>query len=103
MAKKIYISGKITGLTTEEIKSRFGNAELAIEIAGDEPVNPLKVAPYDPAHTWEHYMVEDIRALLGCNAILMLSNWQDSKGARIEHAIAKEMGLEIFYDKNHKY
>jgi hypothetical protein len=28
----------------------------------------------------------------------MLSNWQQSKGAKIEHSLAKEIGLKIFYD-----
>lgn len=100
---KIYISGKITGLDIAVAEDLFEAAENKLKSAGMEPVNPCKILPYDPKHTWEDYMVEDVRALFKCNAILMLDNWQDSRGARVEHAIAKELGLKVFYSQNHNF
>jgi hypothetical protein len=44
-------------------------------------------------------MVEDIRQLMTCDAIYMLKGWEKSKGASLEHHIAKELGLEIYYDR----
>ena len=37
-----------------------------------------------------------------CTAIYMLSGWENSKGARAEHAAALAIGLEIYYEKTHK-
>jgi hypothetical protein len=33
-----------------------------------------------------------------CTAIYMMSNWERSKGAKAEHALAKALGLSIFYE-----
>ncbi|WP_448826943.1 DUF4406 domain-containing protein [Capnocytophaga bilenii] len=43
-------------------------------------------------------MVKDIVDLLQCKAIYMLQGWQESKGARIEHYIATEIGMPIMYE-----
>jgi hypothetical protein len=42
-------------------------------------------------------MLEDIKNLFYCDSIFMLHNWVESKGARIEHFIATEMEIKIFY------
>jgi len=92
---RIYISGKITGLNVDYAKQLFKNAQERIEATGCEAVNPFDIIPYSPELVWEDYMIADIRELFKCDAIYMLENWQGSKGARIEHAIAKEMDLLI--------
>lgn len=38
---KCYISGKISGLPTEQVTAKFRQAELQIRAFGHEPVNPL--------------------------------------------------------------
>lgn len=40
--KKIYISGKITGLPIDEVISKFQAAEAKIRRFGFEPVSPLR-------------------------------------------------------------
>lgn len=92
---KIYISGKITGLDLEQAKKNFEDVEKLIILLGHEPINPMKVLEYDPKLTWEDYMLADIRALFGCDAIFMQENWKDSRGARIERSIAFELGIKI--------
>jgi hypothetical protein len=44
-------------------------------------------------------MKEDLAALLNCDGIYMLKNWGASQGARIEHVVAKEMGLTVEYEQ----
>ena len=100
---RIYISGQITGLDIEVAKAYFKQTELQLKENGHTPVNPMEVLPYHPDHTWHDYMAEDIKALLYCEAILMLDNWTNSKGAKIEHDIAKGLGIKIFYCKNHNF
>jgi|SRR6478752_955736 len=112
---KIYISGKITGLPEEEAKAMFQAAEdflldkyknFEIEVS-----NPLKLdhtkaellqltgAKQSDHKVWVAYMGTDLEALLNCKGIYMLKNWGSSKGARIEHVVAKEMGLTVEYEQ----
>jgi hypothetical protein len=96
MKQKIYISGKITGLEPKQAFKKFEKAEEFLKnYLGYNVINPIKQCPQQ--ENWSDYMLKDIELLFDCDAIYMLSNWQDSKGARIEHAIAKELGLRILY------
>lgn len=96
---KVYISGKITGLDIEEAKYNFSNAEVLLKDMGFIPVNPMKSVLYNPVWEWWEYMRDDIALLLRCEAIAMQANWRESKGARLELAIAKELGMQIIYLK----
>ena len=96
---KIYISGKITGLDPEHARAMFDEAEDWINIHGHEPVNPMQKVSEQAGYTWEQYMLEDIALLFDCDGILLLHNWQDSKGARIERAICEVLGKSIFYQE----
>lgn len=91
---RTYISGKITGLPEDTARRLF--AEAARGLTG-EVVNPMELVPAAPTPTWTDYMVTDIAKLLTCTHIFMLSNWRDSKGARVEHAIAVAVGLTVQY------
>lgn len=93
---KVYISGKITGLKLKQAMQNFANAELLLGSAGMTPVNPLNGA--DQKKSWKQHMVRDVELLLGCEAILLLRNWTDSKGARIEKNIAVECGMKILHE-----
>lgn len=97
MSKRIYISGQITGLDLKEAEQNFLNKEREVEKDGHTPVNPMKILKFDPKHTWEDYMLADIKELFSCHEIIMLPNWVNSRGAKIEHDIAKHLGLQIHY------
>lgn len=96
--KKVYISGKITGLPTETAKNLFQKAETMLQSMGYETINPMKICPENPLWKWEDYMREDLYHLLMCDSIYMLNNWSSSRGARVEYAVAKEINLEIFFE-----
>lgn len=93
---KVYISGQITGLDIEEAKEMFSKRAELIASRGDEPINPFDIIEYDPDLTWNDYMAADIKALFDCDAITLLPNWGQSKGAMIEVEIAKCLGLAFF-------
>lgn len=95
---KTYISGKITGLTSKEVKKNFNEAEELLNSWGMSPVNPLKNG-LCRSECWERHMIRDIEMLMECDAILLLDNWIDSKGARIEKYIAEEKGMIILSEK----
>ena len=94
----IYISGKISGLNILDAKIKFRNAEKElIDMGYFHIINPINLHSTSDLKTWEQYMIVDIEALFKCDAIYMLKDWGDSKGARVEVAIAKELGLKIIY------
>lgn len=94
---KIYISGKISGTDLTETRKRFAAVAKAMKRIGVEPVNPLEngLTEHD---TWEAHIAKDIADLLQCKAIYMLQGGQESKGARIDHYIATEIGMPIMYE-----
>lgn len=93
---KIYISGAISGRPEIEVIARFGEAQQVIEQCGHTAISPLNNG-LTPDATWKEHMKADISMLFDCDAILMLFDWKRSKGARIEHNIATELGLTVFY------
>ena len=94
--KKIYLSGKITGLTYEQAFNEFLAAEITASKIAEQTINPMKLT-HNHDKSWENYMLEDIKNLFYCDSIFMLDNWNDSKGARIERFIASEMQIPIIY------
>ena len=98
---RIYISGKITGLNPEISQQYFQQVEDKLIQGGHTPLNPWKILPFDEKYTWHDYMAEDVKAIIHCDAMIMLENWTDSKGAKVEHALGVALGLKMFYCKNH--
>lgn len=94
---KIYISGKISGI--EEIAPKlFCEAAYVLRKQGFEVVNPITIN-HDHDLSWESYMKADIKEMCDCQAIYMLSNWYNSKGAIIEHDLAKKLKFRMIYEK----
>lgn len=88
---KVYISGKISGLTENEFTKNFDFATYHIEAdyQPDEIVNPIDIKPLFGIKKWIFFMIADIWKLRKCTHIAMQKNWIDSKGACIEHFLAK--------------
>lgn len=96
---RIYISGKISGLSLQETQERFADAQALLVEIGFEAVNPMaKGLPDDLP--WEQHMVKDIELLLSCDAIYMMDNWTESKGAQIEYDIANRLGKDVWFESN---
>ena len=49
--------------------------------------------------SWHVCMLVCIARLLPCSYVYMLWGWQQSRGARIEHKIAKLLGKRVIYEK----
>ena len=93
----IYISGKITGDEIQEAKAKFQAAADQIKNEGGDPMNPMEYIEVEEKKTWEQYMKEALYLLLMSDEILMLEDWTESRGAKIEHAIAKTLKFKIRY------
>ena len=95
--KRVYISGKITGLPMDEWTESFDRGCEKAENMGMNPRDPTILQVYDL--TYEEYMKLDLMLLETCDAIYMLKGWEDSPGANREHDRAKKLGLEIMYER----
>jgi hypothetical protein len=95
--KKIYISGRITGLPFNEVQAKFATAERILTEQGYEVISPLKTGiPYN--FPWESHIAMDIVLLIGCEAVYFLPDWNLSKGATLEKNIAELTGKTIIYE-----
>lgn len=93
---RVYVSGRISGLNEDDVNSKFRKGMNDVIEMGHEAVNPLNNGLPKSA-SWGEHMVRDIEMLMSCEAIYMLHNWKESRGARIELNIAIEMGFKVIY------
>jgi hypothetical protein len=101
---KIYIAGKISGLVYEDALRSFIDAEAALQQLGHEPVNPMRENGLDgdgKEHPWSEYMKRAIPHLLRCDGIYLLSNWRDSRGAKLECQLVHDLEMKVLYERHH--
>jgi hypothetical protein len=111
---KIYIAGPMTGVKDFNFPLFFETEEKLKEL-GYEVINPahndgktLEEAlisagsPERPSKPWSHYMRRDLAHVLEVEALCVLPDWQNSKGAKLEVHVAEELGLPIYILKDGK-
>lgn len=91
---KIYIAGKITG--NPDYKKQFAKAEKHLREKGHLVLNP---AVFPEGFAPEEYMKICYSMIDVCEAVCLLPNWTDSKGARMEHTYAKRNKKIVFYEE----
>ncbi|HSW45685.1 MAG TPA: DUF4406 domain-containing protein [Phycisphaerae bacterium] len=94
MSKRIYISGPMTGIDRHNFPA-FHAAARRMRAVGWRVVNPAENFGGRTDLPREVYMRVDVALLALCDAIALLPGWQDSRGARAEYLLAREMGLEV--------
>lgn len=95
---KIYIAGKITGLDFKVAEQIFQKAADELRSRGHTVFCPTEMFPLNPAWDWAEYMLADLRIIWHhADAILMLNNWKDSKGASLERHAAQLTDKPIYY------
>jgi hypothetical protein len=89
---KIYIAGKITD--NPDYKKQFAEIEKSLQDQGHVTMNPA-ILPYGFEHY--EYMKICFSMIDVCEAVCLLNNWHESKGATMEfdHAVAN--GKTIIY------
>lgn len=88
---KIYIAGKITG--DPYYKAKFARAAADIADAGHTPINPA-MQPEGMSNA--DYMRISFAQLDSADAVAFLPDWEDSKGARIEHLLVEYTGKPTY-------
>jgi nucleoside 2-deoxyribosyltransferase len=97
MKKKIYIAGKVTGLSVEQYLRKFAEAQSAIEDLGFEAINPIAVVNNSECD-WQTAMKKCIAAMMQCDAVFLLENYHKSEGAMIEFNLCLDIGMMYFKD-----
>ena len=103
---KVYIAGPMRGHKNLNHEA-FDNAEkhLISKLVWD-PVNPAemdRVYGIDPSKEMtkpelKEALKRDVEVLFEAHCIYMLRGWEESLGAKMEHALAVVLGLSIFYE-----
>lgn len=91
---KIYIAGPMTGYPDLNFPSFHAEA-ARLRALGIDVVNPAEINA-DPATEWLDCMRADICELVTCDGIALLPGWEASRGAGIEHGLARCLGLLIY-------
>lgn len=92
---KVYLAGKVTGLSRMEATQKFGQYEVELMRRGCVVVNPLNIV--DKNHDWQTAMRICIAAMMECNEIYFMPCWKDSPGAVIEHGLALQLKIPVHY------
>ena len=105
--KKAYIAGRYTAPTPEQVEENVKRAET---IAWMYYLKGFAVfCPHAQTHRihlrynndeifrYEDWLQAGIAWLKDCDVIVFIAGWEESKGARMEHVIAKALGKEIHY------
>jgi hypothetical protein len=90
--RRIYIAGPMTGI--DHFNYPAFNAEAArLRALGYHVENPAENNAAE-CGTWAGYMRNALRQMLTCDAVALLPGWMGSRGARIEHRLAIDLGMQ---------
>jgi len=90
---KVYLAGGVTGLRMQDVFVKFNSVEFQLKRKGHTVVNPLRLV--SQKWSWEKCMRACIRELAECDAIYLLPDWAESRGAKLEYHIAQELGIRV--------
>lgn len=94
--KKVFISGKVSGLLYSQAKHNFDVVEKFYKDLGYtvwNPTNHCKVT-----WSWLRCMVVCLWNLAKCDIVDFLHGWEDSRGSRIEYKFAKLLRKELVFE-----
>jgi hypothetical protein len=97
---KIYIAGPMTGIDNFNYPL-FNSTARRLYQMGYTPLNPADSESENTTHefqgqTWNWYLRRAIKKLADADALCLLPNWQNSKGATLEVHIAKTLEIPLF-------
>ncbi|GLH20969.1 hypothetical protein BR1R3_37110 [Pseudomonas atacamensis] len=92
-ANRLYLAGPMTGFEDFNFPA-FNNMAAELRARGYVIENPAEHGVVDGAD-WADYMAYDLTRLGLCGQVAVLPGWENSKGARLEVHIARELGMKV--------
>lgn len=90
----LYVSGPMTGRPDFNYPA-FNAMAAKLRLAGHTVFNPAENFGGDTSRARAEYMRLDIQMVLMAEAVVVLDGWEHSRGARLEVAIARELGIDV--------
>lgn len=100
MLKIAMISQPMNGRSDEEITKERENLIKELENKGYQYLDTYQrdyVYDTDTKNKPISYLANSIKYMSQCDAVFFTKGWEEARGCKIEHTIAKEYGLEIIY------
>lgn len=96
---KVYLSGPISGVNDPH--SDFNKAQTEVLMWAESVSNPVVLGANltQQGDKWISLMKKAIKMMMDCDSIYMLEGWEDSRGAIMEHFLAQELEMPIFFQK----
>lgn len=91
----IYLAGPMTGLPDWNYPA-FHKAAAELRAAGHIVINPAEVNP-DTTQPWAACLRACLAEVVKCDTIALLPGWQHSRGAKLEHHVASELGMTVMH------
>lgn len=91
----MYVAGPMTGREDFNYPA-FHATAAAITGYGHVAVNPADDP--DTSQPWAYYLRRDVVRLATCDAVCLLPGWRESRGARLEVSVARELGMPLLRD-----
>jgi hypothetical protein len=92
-ANRLYLAGPMTGFEDYNFPA-FNKMAADLRARGYVVENPAEHGVVEGAD-WADYMAYDLTRLGLCGQVAVLPGWENSKGARLEVHIARELGMKV--------
>ena len=101
------LSQPMAGKTNEEIVETRERAIATLTAKGYEIINSLFTDEWNRKDAMEsrgvvqiplYFLAKSLESMSMCNAVYFCKGWENARGCRIEHAAAREYGLELVYE-----
>lgn len=89
---KVMISQPMKGKTNEQIREERAELVKQLEIEGHEVIDTVFDDFPEGKATPVHYLAKSIEFIANVEGIVFMKGWENARGCKIEHQIAKEYG-----------
>lgn len=90
---RVYIAGPMTGLPGLNYEA-FAVAALKLRSCGHEVESPAE-NPAPESGAWADWMRLSLAQVLRSDVVATLDGWENSRGAKLEVLVAKELGVPV--------
>jgi hypothetical protein len=93
---KIYIAGPMSGYPDFN-HAAFHKQASELHSLGVNVLNPAEIDGGSTDKPWDYYMRKAIALLVQADGVVVLDGWENSKGAKLELAIASALEMPVEY------